>query len=202
MQMPAEILFVNMDRSEAVESIVRGRIARLEQFYDRITSCHVMIQNPHPRHRKGNLYEVRIEVRVPGSELAVNNRPGDVHAHENILIAVRDAFNAMERQVKRFKRQLREQPRGREAPLQGKITEIHPGEGFGQIATTDGRLVYFHENSVVSRDFAELRDGDPVELVVREDESEKGPQASTVRPIRRMVFVEKPPKSKPSSRLS
>jgi ribosomal subunit interface protein len=192
MQTPAEILFVNMDRSAAVESVIRGRIERLEQFYDRITSCHVMIQNPHPRHRKGNLYEVKIEVRVPGSELAVNNKPGDVHAHENILIAVRDAFNAMERQVKRFKRQLREAPRGRNTPLQGKITEINLGEGFGLIATTDGRLVYFHENSVINRGFVELKPGDPVELVVQEDESEKGPQASTVRPIRPMTFVEKP----------
>jgi len=152
----------------------------------------VAIENPHPRHRKGNLYEVRIEVRVPGSELAVNNKPGDVHAHESVLIAVRDAFNAMERQLKRFKRQLRGEPRGREAPLQGKVTEIHPGENYGQIATTDGRLVYFHENSVLNRAFTELEEGDPVELVVQEDESAKGPQASTVRPIRRMNFVEKP----------
>jgi ribosomal subunit interface protein len=192
MQTPAEILFVNMHRSEAVESVVRERITRLEQFFDRITSCHVAIENPHPRHRKGNLYEVRIEVRVPGSELAVNNKPGDVHAHESVLIAVRDAFNAMERQLKRFKRQLRGEPRGREAPLQGKVTEIHPGENYGQIATTDGRLVYFHENSVLNRAFTELKEGDPVELVVQEDESAKGPQASTVRPIRRMSFVEKP----------
>lgn len=192
MQTPLEIHFKNMGRSEAVETAVRERIGKLEKLFDGITSCHVYIDAPHRHHRKGNHYEVRMEVRIPGKELAVNNKPGDVNAHEDVYVAIRDAFNAMERQLKRWKRQVRGEPRGREAPLQGRIAEIHSDQGYGQIATTDHRLVYFHKNSVVGADFADLKADDPVELVVQTGESEKGPQASTVRPISALDFVDKP----------
>src|SRR5690606_27547475 len=159
---------------------VHARVERLEQFVDEITSCHVFIGASHRRQRKGNLYEVRIEVRVPGTELAVNNKPGDVNAHEDVNVAIRDAFTAMERQLKKWKRRIRKQPKAREAPLQGRIAEIDHAEGLGQIATTDGRLIYFHRNSVVEGGFPSLKVDDPVELVVRYGDSEQGPHASTV----------------------
>lgn len=191
MQTPLEIHFTNMDRSEAVEAAIRERAGKLEQFFDGITSCHVYVDAPHRHHRKGNRYEVRLEIRIPGKELAVNNKPGDVNAHEDVLVAVRDAFNAMERQLKRWKRQVRGEPRGREAPLQGRIAEIFPDQDYGQIATTDHRLVYFHRNSVVDADFDDLKEDDPVELVVQSEDSERGPQASTVRPIGPLQFVDR-----------
>jgi ribosomal subunit interface protein len=191
MQTPLEIHFQNMERSEAVEVVLRERAAKLEQFFDGITSCHVYVEAPHKHQHKGNRYEVRIEVRIPGTELAVNNKPGDINAHEDVYVAIRDAFNAMERQLKRWKRQVRGEPRGREGPLQGRVAEIHVHDGYGQIATTDHRLVYFHSNSVVDGKFADLKKDDPVELVVQTDESAKGPQASTVRPIGHLQFVDR-----------
>jgi ribosomal subunit interface protein len=191
MQTPLEVHFNNMERSEAVEAAVRERAGKLEQFFGGITSCHVYIDAPHHRHRKGNRYEVRLEIRIPGTELAVNNKPGDVNAHEDVHVAIRDAFNAMERQLKRWKRQVGGAPRGREASLQGRIAEIYPEQGYGQIIATDHRLIYFHKNSVVDGDFADLKVDDPVELVVQTGESEKGPQASTVRPIGSLQFVDR-----------
>jgi ribosomal subunit interface protein len=191
MQTPLEVHFNNMQRSDAVEAAVRQRAGKLEQFFGGITSCHVYIDAPHHHHRKGNRYEVRLEIRIPGKELAVNNKPGDVNAHEDVYVAIRDAFNAMERQLKRWKRQVRGEPRGRESPLQGRIAEIFHEQGYGQITTTDHRLIYFHKNSVVDADFADLKVDDPVELVVQTGESEKGPQASTVRPIGSMQFVDR-----------
>jgi ribosomal subunit interface protein len=191
MQTPLEVHFNNMEHSEAVEAAVRERAGKLEQFFDGITSCHVYIDAPHHHQRKGNRYEVRLEIRIPGKKLAVNNKPGDVNAHEDVHVAIRDAFNAMERQLKRWKRQIHGEPRGREAPLQGRVAEVHLDQGYGQIATTDHRLVYFHKNSVVDADFADLKVDDPVELVVQTGESEKGPQASTVRPIGSLQFVDR-----------
>lgn len=192
MQTPLEISFNNMDPSDSIEARVREKVARLEQFYDRITSCHVFIDAAHKRHRKGNTYEVRIEVRVPGQELAVNNKPGDVHAHEDVYVAIRDAFKAMERQIKKWKARATGDVKAHETPLQGRIAELSLGEGFGQIATTDGRLVYFHKNSVIGVNFDDLNENDTVELVVQSDESEKGPQASSVRPIGPMKFKDSP----------
>jgi ribosomal subunit interface protein len=192
MQTPLEINFTGMERSDAVESHVRERVHKLEKFFGRITSCHVFIDAPHRHSRKGHHYEVRIEVRIPGTELIVNKRPGDVNAHEDIYVAIRDAFNAMEQQLKKSKTQDRSEMRGREAPLQGRVAEIYPGEGYGQIATNDHRLIYFHQNSVVDGKFGDLKAGDPVELVVQYGESEKGPSASTVRPISALQYLDKP----------
>ena len=78
------------------------------------------------------------------------------------------------------------------APLQGRILRLFTGHGF--IATTDQREIYFHRNSVVDGDFEDLEEGQTVELVLVHGESPMGPQASTVRPIRRMQYVEEPRK--------
>ena len=106
MQTPLQLSFKNMDGSDYVEGLVRERVARLEQFDGAITGCHVHIEAPHKRHRVGNQYEVRIEVHAPGSVLTVSNRPGDDNAHAEIHVAIRDAFDAMERQLKRRRQKI------------------------------------------------------------------------------------------------
>jgi ribosomal subunit interface protein len=182
METPLELSFVNLDHSDAVEQRIRERVDKLERFFGRVTSCHVFVEAPHKQHRKGNRFEVRVEVRVPGTELAVTNNPGDVNAHEDLNVAIRDAFNAMERQLRKWKQKLTGEVKAHDGQLQGRIAEIDRERGFGQIAAGDGRLVYFHRNSVIG-EFADLDENDPVELVVQSEESEIGPQASTVRPI-------------------
>lgn len=190
MQTPLQISFTNLDRSDAVAALIRERAEKLEKFASGITSCHVYVDASN-RRRKGNRYKVRVEVRIPGTEIAVNNKPGDIRAHDDVLIAVRDAFDAMERRLKRRKPHPRSVLGGRAAPLQGKVAELHADAGFGQIAATDGRLIYFHANSVLNGGFGALSVGDAVELVVQDEESEKGPQASTVRPIGSLRFVDR-----------
>jgi len=190
MEQPLELTFTDTPPSDFVERDVRDRVAKLERLFDHITSCHVYVAAPHKRHQKGNQYEVRIEVRVPGTELVVNNQPGDVHAHEDMHVAVRDAFNAIERQLKKYKAKLAGDVKSSVATgqLHGQIKEIDHGREFGQIIAADGRLVYFHANSVIDGTFEELRQGDPVLLVVQSDESTVGPQASTVKPISETRF--------------
>jgi cold shock CspA family protein len=65
-----------------------------------------------------------------------------------------------------------------EPPPHGRIAKFFPEEGYGEIETLDGRLVYFHQNSVVDADFSKLETGSEVRFV--EEMGEKGPQASTV----------------------
>ena len=66
METPLEVSFRNMDRSDAVEARVREKTEKLEQFFDRITSCRVTIEAINRQHTKGNLYQVHIEIGVPG----------------------------------------------------------------------------------------------------------------------------------------
>lgn len=183
MQTPLEIGFHNMDPSDFVEARVRERVAKLEKFFDRIVGCRVVIEAPHRQHRKGNLYNVHIEVRVPGTELVINKKPGNIHAHQDIYVAIRDAFEAMERKLAEHARRLRQEVKTHETPVQGRVARLFANQGYGFIVTTDGREIYFHKNSVLEDSFDRLEVGQAVQLAVIDGESPNGPQATTVRPI-------------------
>ncbi len=188
MQIPLEVSFIGIEHSEAADALIREKAADLEQNYPGIVSCRVTVEAPHRRHRKGNLYGVGIEVRLPGHTIAVTPHQGDAASHEHLAVAARHAFAIMARRLNETKRVMRGDVKAHEGMLQGEVAQIDHERGFGQILATDHRLVYFHKNSVVDGDFDKLQPRDPVELVVQIDESDVGPQASTVRPIRRMQF--------------
>jgi ribosome-associated translation inhibitor RaiA len=106
MQVPLEIAFHNMEPSEFVEAKVRERVNTLERYSDRIT-LQCQCRGPHRAHHQGNLYHVRIEISVPGKELVVSRDPGDVHAHDDVYVAIRDAFDAAGRQLAEHERKLK-----------------------------------------------------------------------------------------------
>lgn len=181
METPLEISFRNMDRSEAVEVRVREKAKKLEQFFGRITSCRVMIEEAHRHHSKGNLYHVRIDVGVPGSTVIVDRDPAKKHSHEDVYVAVRDAFKAAQRRLEDHSKRRAGRVKMHQMPPHGRVVRLFPYEGYGFIETADGVEVYFHKNSVVDADFDKLEAGQEVRLVMAEGESEKGPQASTVK---------------------
>lgn len=183
MQTPIEIAFKHVEPTDEIKALISERAARLDKFHDGITSCHVYIRAPHQNQKTGNLYEVTIEVRIPGQELVVRRDQDDQPERAHLKVAIRDAFDAMQEELKSATRKLQGDVKHHDAPLQGKIVEIRHDQGYGQIIATDNRLIYFHENSVVDGKFADLAQGDPVEMVVQSKESAIGPQASTVRPI-------------------
>ncbi len=183
MQLLLQVNFRNMDPSPAVEAKIRERAAKLDRFADRIMSCHVVVEAPNRRGHKGKLYHVRIDMTVPGGEIVVNREAPENHAHEDIYVAVRDAFNAAARQLEDHARRQRGDVKSHETPLHGKVSRVFLAEDYGFITAADGREVYFHRNSVVEGSFDDLAEGSEVRLVVAENDGEKGPQASTVRPI-------------------
>ncbi len=99
MQRALQVAFRNMDASEAVEADIRERVDRLERFCDRITGCRVVVEAPHRHHHKGNLYDIRIDIDVPGEEIVVKRSGPENQAHEDIYVAVRDAFGAATRRL-------------------------------------------------------------------------------------------------------
>ena len=115
-------------------------------------------------------------------------RPQD-HAHEDADVAIRDAFNAAGRSLEDHVRRARDEVKTHEPPLHGKIARLFP-DGFGFIALSDGEEVYFHQNSVYKGSFSQLAVGQDVRVAVDEEESDKGPQASSVTPIGRHHIVE------------
>ena len=99
MQIPVQVAFRDIDPSPAIEARIREHVAKLEDFHPRITGCRVMVEAHHRRHRKGKLYHVRIDLTVPGTELVVSRDSQENHAHEDVYVAIRDAFDATRRRL-------------------------------------------------------------------------------------------------------
>jgi ribosome-associated translation inhibitor RaiA len=107
MEKPVEISFANVQPSPAIEKAIRERAAKLERFYDRIVSCRVVFEALQKKHRKGNLFQVKIFLVVPGREIVVDRTGPKDHAHEDWKVALRDAFDAATRQLEEHARKLR-----------------------------------------------------------------------------------------------
>lgn len=181
MQLPLKVVFRNLEPSPAIEAKVRERAEKLDIYYDQIMSCRVVVEAPHKHHHKGNLYHVRIYITVPDEELVVSRDPDQHHAHEDVYVAIRDAFDAMRRRLEDYARRRRGKVKDHEAPPHGRISQLFPEKGYGKIETLDGRLIYFHQNSVVDAEFSKLEIGNEVRFA--EEMGELGPQASTVHVI-------------------
>jgi len=181
MQVPLEITFRNLKSSESMEAMVRSKAEELDKIYDRIMRCSVVVEAHHKHHHKGNLFHVRIDLTVPGSELVVNRDPDEHHAHEDVYVAIRDAFNAAYRQLEAYASSIHRDVKTHEVPAHGKVTALFTDKGFGMIEGSDGREIYFHRNSVLNADFDKLEIGTEVRFA--EEQGDKGPQASTVKVV-------------------
>jgi len=190
MQIPLEISFRHMKPSAAVEAVIREKAAKLERFFDRIIGCRVVVEAPHRRQSKGKLYTVGVNISVPGKELVTNHTGPKNHAHEDVYVALRDAFNAAARQLEEHARKVRGDVKTHAAPPHGKILRLFPYEGYGFIVMADGREIYFHRNAVTNGGFGALDIGCEVRVSVAEKESAEGPQASTVTVIGKHHIVE------------
>ncbi|HEC17382.1 MAG TPA: HPF/RaiA family ribosome-associated protein [Sedimenticola sp.] len=188
MQIPLQITFRHVDSSAAVEQRVREEAARLEKFHGQIMSCRVVLESPHVHHHKGKLYQVRIDLKVPGKELVVTRGHGQDHAHEDIYVAIRDAFNEMQRQLEDHARRQRGHVKEHVSPPHGKVSLLVPEEDYGRIETPDGRDIYFHRNSVLGDAFDRLEIG--TEVRFDEEQGDSGPQASTVKVVGKHHIVD------------
>jgi ribosomal subunit interface protein len=181
MQIPLQVTFRHMDPSPVLENRVRELAARLEKFSAQIVHCHVVIEAPHQHQQQGQIFDVRIDVTVPGKEIAIRRaRPAD-RSHEDAYVALRDAFRAVRRKLQDYERERRHDVKTLSGMPHGRICEMHPEESFGRIETDDGRLLYFHYNSVLRHPFEKLTNG--TEVRFSEEPGDLGPQASTVHVI-------------------
>jgi cold shock CspA family protein len=188
MQLPLQITFRGFSHSDAVEAAIRGKAAKLDEFFPRLVSCRVMVESRHHRHHQGNLYHIRIELGVPNKEIVVSHEHHDEQAREDIYVVIRDAFDAARRQLEDYARVLRGETKNHEAPPHGKIIRLVPEKDHGYIERSDGREIYFHRNSVIGAAFDELKVGDEVRF--SEEPDENGPRATTVHPIGKHHIVE------------
>ena len=178
MQVPTEITYRDVAKSEAIDRLVREKTAKLDTLFGNLISCRVAIERPQKAHESGSPYRVRVDVTAPpGHELVVRREPGDSEAHQPLKTIIIDAFKAMRRQLETLRDRQRGEVKTHEEP-RGLVVRIFRAAGYGFIKTPDGRDVYFHRHSVLGKDWDRLDIGTEVRFA--EEMGESGPQASTV----------------------
>lgn len=188
MQFPPEIAFRGFEPDEWLKDTVRSEIDKLDDYFDRIVGCRVMVELPHQRREEGNPYHVRIELSVPGRNLVVSRSPkARERERETQMSALDEAFGAMRRRLEDYARELRGDVKRKQEQAHGRVWQLYPGgasgERYGFIRTSDGSDVYFHENSLLGSDFDHVEIG--AEVRFHEEQGDEGPQASTVRVLER-----------------
>ena len=179
MQKPLQITSRDFSLNTAVEREIREKAAKLEKYFQHIIGCRVIVEAP-GMHRhtgqhqhKGGPFRVRIDLSVPGTELVADHQ-----ADKDLRVAIRNAFDAMRRQLEDHARLRRGATKTHEESPHGRVSTLFSQEGYGFIETTDKREIYFHRNSLARGSFDQLKVGMNVRFV--EEPGEKGPQASTV----------------------
>lgn len=148
MQVPLEVTYRDVPKTDAVEALVQEKIARLERVCDHISSCHIAIEKAHDRPSSGSPYRVRIDLRVPpGHELVADQNPGEGTQYEPLEAVIRDAFEAAERQLKELNERQHDQVKTHPTQsVTGIVTQIFPEGDYGFLKTLEGQEVYFHRN--------------------------------------------------------
>ena len=117
MAIPMQITFRHMETSPAVEARVRDLTRHLGSFSERIQSCRVVVDTPHRHHHQGKVFNVKVQVGLPGEDVVVDMERPQRDGHEDVYVVLRDAFYAAKRQVQQRMSSLRGEPKLRDKPV-------------------------------------------------------------------------------------
>ena len=99
MQVPVQVSFKGHAVDDAIERACIQHAEALERFGP-IISCRIVIDQPHHHQKKGNLFDVRLDIRLPGNrEIAVSRTPGEHVMSEHAEVALKEAFDEARRQI-------------------------------------------------------------------------------------------------------
>jgi ribosomal subunit interface protein len=173
MKTPLQITFRDIEHSDALEAHIREKADKLEIFFEPIMSCRVVVEMPHQHKHQGKFFNVRIDIGVPGSEIVVNR-----DKHEDVYVALRDAFDAAKRQLDDYSRRLRRETKTHDTEYIGEVVRLFPDEGYGFIRRNGGDELYFNADNLVNTTLKQLNEGDAVKFI--EDMAAQTPQAKRV----------------------
>ncbi len=183
MDVPLEISYREVDKSDYIENLIREKAAKLEKVCDHITSLRVAVELEHKTQAPNAPYRVRLDINVaPGQEFAIKRDGSNSEQNRDLSMLLRDAFEAAWNKL----RKLKDKQQGRvknhpEQQVSALVGKLFPKENYGFLRTLDGRDVYFHRNAVVGRDFDDLRPGAGVTFNL--EQGEKGLQATSVHVV-------------------
>lgn len=100
MELPLQITWRHIDPSAAVEERVKERAQKLVQHFPEISHIHCVLEEPHRSQHKGNHYVVRLDIRVPGTDVVVGREDPDESRQTDLYAAITDTFDLAERRLR------------------------------------------------------------------------------------------------------
>jgi len=94
-----EISFRDIEHSDAIEFHIREKASKLTERYDDITGIRAVVGLPHNHSQKGKIAHISLEIGMPGEVIAITNDHHDNPEHENMYVALRDAFEKAQRKI-------------------------------------------------------------------------------------------------------
>ena len=98
MQIPVQVTFKGLPVNDEIERLCIQHAEALEKFGP-LVSCRVVIDKPHQHKKRGNLFDVRLDIKIPGREIAVSRTPAEHAVSEHAEVALREAFDEARRQI-------------------------------------------------------------------------------------------------------
>ncbi len=92
MKPAVDVIYRDLDASNALNSIIHKKFAKLSRYSDQITHSRVVLDIPHKH--KGKHFRASIEMSVKGTPVTITHDDSSIH------LAVRDAFSSAERKLK------------------------------------------------------------------------------------------------------
>ena len=97
-----EISFRDIEHSDAVENNIRQKAEKLTSTYEDITGIRAVVALPHNHSYKGRIAHISLEVGLPGETVAITHDHHDKSDHENMYVALRDAFDKANRKIRKI----------------------------------------------------------------------------------------------------
>ena len=168
--LPVQITVRDIPISPALETTIRKHADKLKQYNNRITSCRVVIEIPQKHKHQGKLFNVRIDLTIPRKELVATHK-----YDQDVYIAIRDAFDAIIRQLEEYSRKRHGRVKSHNPIMHGHVIRLFSEEGYGFIKGVDGNEYYFSFTNVHHPRRGELTLGDAVEYIA--EQQDEGLQA-------------------------
>lgn len=97
------ISYRNIDHSPAAENLVHRLVKMLDRWDEVIIGCEVMMEAPPTRRRQGHVFTVRLNLYLPDPDGSISREAAQGRAPNDLMLAVKRAFNAAAKALKKRK---------------------------------------------------------------------------------------------------
>jgi ribosome-associated translation inhibitor RaiA len=173
MQVPLNIVFRHMEKSDAVEERIIQKLDKLEDSYGEIISCNVVIEQVNKNQNQGRLFNIRINLNLPKKEIVITHQKD-----EDLFVVVRDALNSLTHKIEAHFDKLKNLVKDHEEVLHGQVSKLFEHDQYGFILSDNNDEYYFSATNLHGCDFDHLKLGDAVKFI--EVVAQEGLQANRV----------------------